>query len=94
VHQLVTTPAEDRAAHGGHALDCPVLRVLAQELVDVRVVLFHAPQELQRVGVGLDRKIVEKLDDADVPGLELVAESQRSFSGLSTRCHDVGVTRG
>jgi hypothetical protein len=70
-----------------------VLRVLAQQPVDVGAVVLDAAQQLERVLVRLDREIVEQLDNADVTRLELVTESQCSFSGLPPRRHVVVATR-
>ena len=58
--ELVGAEAQHGAVDRGHALERPVLGELAEERVDVVVVLLDAAHQLDRVRVGRRRLLVEQ----------------------------------
>ena len=91
--ELVRAEAQHRAVDRGHALERPVLGELAQQRVDVGVVLLDAAHELHRVLVGRRRLLLEEHVDAEVAHLELVTEAEGplpSFAAASGDGHAIG----
>src|SRR6478736_3013630 len=74
--ELVGGQPEDGAVDRGHALERPVLRELAQQRVDVGVVLLDPTHEPLGVLVGRRRLLLDQRVDAELTNLELVTEAQ------------------
>src|SRR6478735_7850126 len=87
VRELEAAEPQHGPVHRRHAFDGPVLGVLAEQAVELGLVLLHTAQELLGVRVGRGGQVVQQLVGADRARLALVTEPERALPGLPTRRH-------
>ena len=85
--ELVAPDAQDGPVDHRHALERPVLRVLAQHGVDLFAMFVDASDHRGRVRIRRGGKLGEQLVGGRAPDLELVAEAERSLAGLASSRH-------
>jgi len=84
VDELEHRDPQDGAVHRGHALDLPVPRVGADQLVDLVEVVAHARHQLGGEGLGRHRQLVEHRRRDHALGLGLVQQRDGPLAGLTT----------